>query len=260
MDEGAKPELSIVLPVKDEVINLQVMVKFMAVGIAATNEVVVVYDKPDDQSIPVIEKLMPVYPHLRLVHNTLGRGVVNAIRAGVAASRADVVLLICADELGPVLAVDDLLALIREGCDFVAGTRYKHGGRRLGGTRIGGFLSRTANTLFHRVSGSQFSDATTGLKMFRKECFDKLGLESRPIGWVAAFEMGIKAQLVGLKLGEVPCVSIDRLFGGESSFRLVPWFIEYLRWFIWGTIQLRRNKTKREPVRVRMPQTSLKRG
>ena len=54
--------------------------------------------------------------------------------------------------------------------------------------------------------------------MFRPELFEQLHLEARPIGWAVAFEMGIKAQLAGLKLGEVPIVSIDRLYGGKSTF------------------------------------------
>ena len=74
--------------------------------------------------------------------------------------------------------------------------------------------------------------------MFKKEIFEKLNLESRPIGWVVAFEMAIKAQLAGLQLGEVPIVSIDRLYGGRSTFHLGPWFVEYLKWFIWGARRL----------------------
>jgi len=44
-----------------------------------------------------------------------------------------VILIFAADEVGPVLAIEDMIALIREGCDFVSCTRYAHGGRRLGG-------------------------------------------------------------------------------------------------------------------------------
>ena len=27
---------------------------------------------------------------------------------------------------------------------------------------------------------------------------------------------------------------VDRLFGGSSTFKLGPWFKEYLKWFFWG--------------------------
>ena len=90
--------------------------------------------------------------------------------------------------------------------------------------------------------------------MFRKSAFERFGLESRPIGWAFAFEMAIKAQHLGLGLGEVPLVSIDRLFGGQSSFKLGPWLVEYLRWFFWGLRKAAANGVWRRPlIRVRVP-------
>jgi dolichol-phosphate mannosyltransferase len=153
-----------------------------------------------------------------------------------------------------VLAIDDMIALMEHGCDFVSCTRYAHGGRRLGGSLVGGLLSRLANWLFCRLSGCRLTDATTGIKMFKPELFEQLGLEARPVGWAVAFEMGIKAQLAGLKLGEVPIISIDRLYGGKSTFALGAWTAEYLRWFMWGLRQsLHSRPTARSGVMVRIP-------
>ena len=82
------------------------------------------------------------------MHNTRGRGILNALRAGVEAAQGKYVLIFAADEVGPVLAIDDMIALMDAGCEFVSCTRYAHGGRRLGGSWIGGVLSRLANRLF----------------------------------------------------------------------------------------------------------------
>jgi dolichol-phosphate mannosyltransferase len=195
------------------------------------------------------------FPHLRTLHNTLGAGVINAIRAGVEAAAGDIILIFAADEVGPVLAIDDMLTLMDDGCDFVSCTRYAHGGRRLGGSVIGGVLSRLANRLFHALAGSALTDSTTGIKMFRRARFADFDLQSRPVGWAVAFEMAIKAQIMGLRLGEVPIVSIDRLFGGESTFRLGPWTMEYLRWFLWGMKRLHRapKGAQRGEAVVRLP-------
>jgi len=227
-------ELSILLPVRNEGVNLRIMVKILRATVAVPYEVLVVHDTPDDDSIAVVRAMQADYPEARPVHNQLGRGVVNAIRAGVAVARGTCVLIFAADEVGPVLAIEDMLALMHDGCEFVSCTRYAHGGRRLGGSALGGALSRLANKLFHALVGSPFTDATTGIKMFRRDGFARLDLQSRPIGWAVAFEMAIKAQHAGLRLGEVPIISIDRLYGGESSFRLGPWVAEYSRWFVWG--------------------------
>jgi dolichol-phosphate mannosyltransferase len=248
------PLLTILLPVRDEEMNLRVMLRIIRTVLEYPHEVLVIHDSPDDKSIPIVVEMGAKYPGLRLVHNQRGRGVINAIRAGVAEARGDIVTILCADDTGPVLVVDDMLALMGQSCDFVSVTRYAHGGRRLGGSLVGGALSRTANWLFYRVARSPFTDATTGGKMFRKSVFERFGLESRPIGWGFAFEMAIKAQHLGLGLGEVPLVSIDRLFGGQSSFKLGPWLVEYLRWFFWGLRKAIAKRTwRRPPIRVRVP-------
>ena len=46
------------------------------------HEVLVVYDSPGDDSITVVNDVRQIYPELRGIQNTLGSGVVNAIRAG----------------------------------------------------------------------------------------------------------------------------------------------------------------------------------
>ncbi len=232
--------LSILMPVRNEGINLRIMLKMLRAVVEVPCEVLIVHDMPDDDSLAIVEPMQEEFPNLRCVHNTLGIGVINAIKAGVQAAQGQYILLFAADEVGPVLAIDDMLALMDGGCDFVSCSRYAHGGRRLGGSWIGGVLSRLANRLFHLMTGTSFTDCTTGIKMFRREVFEQLDVQARPIGWAVAFEMAIKAQHLGLKLGEVPIISIDRLYGGKSTFRLGPWCVEYFRWFIWGVRHLRR--------------------
>ena len=250
-----EPTLTILMPVRNDGINLRVMLKMVGAIVDVPYEVVIVHDTPDDDSLQVVAE-RGADTTARTVHNTLGRGVVNAIRAGVAAARGEYILVFAADEVGPVLAIDDMLALMGQGCDFVSCTRYAHGGRRLGGSLVGGTLSRLANWLFHSLAQSALTDCTTGIKMFRRAQFDRLRLEARPIGWAVAFEMAIKAQLLGLSLGEVPIISIDRLYGGTSTFRLGPWTGEYFRWFVWGITALRKNRRPGVTVRVRIPRAT----
>jgi len=247
-------ELTILLPVRNEGLNLKIMLQILRAVVEESHEVLVVVDSPQDSSIQVVETIRPAYPELRWILNKSGRGVIHAIRAGVTAAEGQAVMIFAADEVGPVLAIEDMMALLREGCDFVSCTRYAYGGRRLGGSLVGGALSRLANFLFRVMTQTPFSDATTGIKLFRKEVFESLQLESRPVGWVCAFEMAIKAQWAGLRLGEVPIVSIDRLYGGKSTFRLLPWIREYGRLFLWGWVHgVSRGRQASRKVTVRIP-------
>lgn len=244
-------KLSILLPVRNEAANVPIMVKMLNALVDIPHEILIVYDFPDDTSITPTKKLQKNISQVKLVHNTLGKGVANAIRAGVAASSGSYILLFAVDEIGPVTVIKDMAALLDAGCDFVSCTRYAHGGRRLGGSFIESTLSKAGNKLFQLLSGSAFTDSTTGIKMFKKSIFKTIHLEAKPIGWAVVFELAIKAQLNGLKLGEVPIISLDRLYGGQSTFRLGPWFKEYLRWFFWGA---RRLHTLKKPfVTVRIP-------
>ncbi len=253
-DGGGPASLSIVIPVRDETLNLIIMIRLLNAAIAWPHEILVVYDNPDDKSVAVISKSQKEFPNVMGVQNALGRGVAFALQAGVAAAQSDRILVFAADEVGPLLAVDDMVALMDEGCEFVSCTRYAHGGRRLGGARIGHLLSYTANKTLGLVSAVALTDATTGIKLFRRSDFDRLTHKSNSVGWAVAFEMAVNAQVLGLALGEVPVISVDRLFGGKSTFRIFPWVAGYLGFFFLAIRKLPMWPIgSRAKVKVRIP-------
>ena len=101
MTSSQPPALTILLPVRNEEMNLRVLLRILQVTIEPSHEVLVIHDTPDDRSLPIIKEAQPAYPGLRAVHNQLGCGVINAIRAGVAEARASIVTILCADDTGP---------------------------------------------------------------------------------------------------------------------------------------------------------------
>lgn len=248
--KNSKVKLSILMPVYNEGVNIEIMLKILSAVVDIPHEILIVYDFPEDNSVPVVKRLQKKYNNIKLVHNKIGKGAANAIKAGINVAKGSYILLFAVDEVGPVLAINDMMMLMDNGCDLVSCTRYAYGGRRLGGSAVGKTLSKIGNKFFHLLSGSVFSDTTTGIKMFRKDIFDKIKIESKPVGWAVVFELAIKAQALGLKLGEVPIVSIDRLYGGKSTFSLGPWFKEYLRWFFWGIKHLHNKKIKKPIVKI----------
>jgi dolichol-phosphate mannosyltransferase len=250
MDDQKRIALSIIVPVRNEGLNIEIMLKMLDAALSIPHEILVIHDLIDDSTVPIVEKLSNTYPSIKCIHNTLGRGVKNAIITGVNNTKGDYILIFAADEVGPILAIDDMLALMDEGCDLVSCTRYAYGGRRLGGSFIGGIISRVANKLFYTFSLCTLTDATTGIKMFKKSLFKSITLESKPVGWAVLYELAIKAQLQNFKLGEVPIISIDRLYGGTSTFSLGPWFLEYLKWFIWGAKHLYGKKFHKPIVKI----------
>lgn len=248
MKKSQEIKLSILIPVRNEGKNIERMLKALN-NIKLPMEVAIIYDFPDDNTIPVVKKFAKKSKNIKSVQNKFGKGVANAIRAGIKASRGDYILILAADDLGPVNGISDMVMLMENGCDFVSCTRYAYGGSRDKDSFTQRIFSRAGNKLFKILSGSVFTDLTTGFKMFRKSTLNKIKLESDSISWAIVFEMAIKAQASGMKLGEVPVRSSDRKYG-KSTFRLGPWFKEYLRWFFWGVQHLHGKKTNKPIVRI----------
>src|SRR5262245_5596063 len=106
----ATVKLSLLLPVRNEGLNLKILLKILRAVVDCEHEVLIVYDREDDDSAPVARAMASEYPEIRGVHNRHGVGVVNALRAGVEAAVGRYVLIFAADEVGPVLAIDDMIA------------------------------------------------------------------------------------------------------------------------------------------------------
>ncbi|MBF0246124.1 MAG: glycosyltransferase, partial [Planctomycetes bacterium] len=214
------PELSILIPVRDEAVNIPIMVKFLCAQVAAPFEILILCDDPADNSIAATRALEADHP-VRLLLHPGGRGVARAVEAGIAAARAEVLLISVIDDIGAALVVNDMFALIGEGCDVVSCTRYAHGGKRVGGSLIGKTLSGLANRAFGLFSGAALSDLTTGIKMFRRRAIQSIALRTDTTNWSFAFDLAVDFELGGSTLGEVPMVSVDRAFGGKSTCRIL---------------------------------------
>jgi glycosyltransferase involved in cell wall biosynthesis len=60
-------------------------------------EVLVVHDFEEDTTVPVVKRLQSELPELHLHRNELGRGVLNALKSGLAAAKAPYVLVTMGD-------------------------------------------------------------------------------------------------------------------------------------------------------------------
>ena len=238
-----KKELSIILPVFNEKDSLPIMVRLLNSSIKFKKEIIIVYDDHHDNSIEVAKELASESQDIILVHNKIGKGAQYAVETGVRIAKFENILITAVDEIFPIISVENMLdKLINQDLDLVSGTRYSKGGVRLGGSWIGATLSKIANKTFYFLTKIPLSDCTTGIKMMKKSLWKSIKLESKPIAWAFAFELSIKAYLDNYKIDEYPLKSVDRLFGGRSTFKLGPWVKEYLRWFIWGYLQIKKNK------------------
>jgi glycosyltransferase involved in cell wall biosynthesis len=228
--EGAPIELSIVLPVYNEGEAVEPVLRGLASGVRTPHELVVVYDFDEDTTVPVIERLSRELPGLWGLRNDLGRGVLNAMKAGIAGTTAPYVLISMADGSDEPEIVDVMVALARDGADVVAGSRYMRGGRQVGGPRLKRLLSRTAGLTLHWFGGVATHDPTSNFKLYSRRFLDSLTIESKA-GFELALELTVKATLANLRVAEVPTTWRDRT-AGASHFKMRSWLPHYMRWYL----------------------------
>ena len=240
-----KKEISIILPIHNEKDSLPIMVRLLESTIKFEKEIIIVHDSLNDTALEIAKKLSNEFKDVHIIHNDIAKGVKYAVDVGVSKSKYDVIIIFAVDEVFPIIAIDKMLdLLIKNDLDFISGTRYSKGGMRLGGSLLGSIFSRIANKLFKLITKIPFSDCTTGIKMMKKNVWESIKLDSKPIGWAYSFELAIKVYLKNYKLEEYPIKSVDRLFGGSSTFKFGLWLKEYLRWFFWGLKEINSEKKK----------------
>ena len=238
-------KLSIILPVHNEKESLAIMVRLLISSLKFEHEIIIVYDSKEDNALEEANKLKNEFQNIKVIHNTIGKGVRNAIDTGIQNSSHELILITAVDEIFPIISIDHMVDKLLTGdFDFISGTRYSKGGSRLGGSLIGSVLSRIANKAFNYLSNIELTDCTTGIKMFKKDVWKNIQFQSNQVGWAFAFEFSIKVYISGYKTSEYPIKSVDRLFGGSSSFKFGHWVREYLKLFIWGIKKIRNYEKK----------------
>ena len=133
------------------------------------------------------------------------KGYGSALQGGIAAARGKFVIMGDADDSYDFSRLDGFIERLREGYDLVMGNRFRGGimpgampwmHRYIGNPILSGIL----NLFFHSGVG----DAHCGLRGFRKESYERLGLSTS--GMEFASEMVVRACLQKQKISEVPVV------------------------------------------------------
>jgi len=231
--------LTIILPIHNEKESLPIMIRLLNSTLKIKHEIIAVYEDDKDNAKSIGQELMKEIEEFKIIKNKYGRGVRFSIQTGIDFAKYDTIFITAVDEIFPIISIEAMYQeIFIRNFDFVSGTRYSKGGARLGGSIIGSFLSRLSNFIFNKLTKSQLTDFTTGIKMMKKQVWNSIEFNSKPIGWAFAFELSIKAIIANYKVCEIPFKSVDRLFGGKSTFKVGAWTLEYLKWFFYGILKL----------------------
>ncbi|HUL04528.1 MAG TPA: glycosyltransferase family 2 protein [Gemmatimonadales bacterium] len=203
------PEVSILVPAKDEAENLPEFVRQVADALKAvpyTCELVVVNDGSEDGSAQVLEELQTTYPFLHVVTHRSQRGIADALRSGTDEARGRVLVFYPADLQYAPADIPSLVAPILAGkADIVTGTKQGHYEKRL--------VSWVYNTLCRWLFGVRVTDLNS-VKAYRREVMDAVPM--RP-DWHRF--MVVIAAAEGFRLLEQPVPLYPRR-AGRSKFGL----------------------------------------
>ena len=173
---GAKPpELSVVVPVKDEAENLAPLIGEICTsleGAGVVFEIVYVDDGSGDATPDLLAAMMAERPVLRALRHRACRGQSAAIATGVAAARAPLIATLDGDGQNDPADIPALLARYREVSVTDGGALMITGHRA---TRKDTWIRRLSSRVANGIRGSLLKDDTPdtgcGLKIFPRDAF-----------------------------------------------------------------------------------------
>lgn len=201
------PSVSIVLPVKNEADNLPHVFASLPEW---ADEVVLVDGNSTDDTIAVARRLRP---DVRVVAQH-GKGKGDALQAGFAASKGDIIVTIDGDGSNDGAEIVHFVSALVAGADFVKGSRFASAGgseditfSRRWGNRMLGWL---VNMMFR----TQYTDLCYGYNAFWSRHLPVLAIECP--GFEVEALMNIRAAKAGLKVHEVPSYERPRIHGASK--------------------------------------------
>lgn len=224
------PRVSVVIPAYNEGERIVACLDRIFEAVHWHCEVAVVVDRPEDTTVPVLDRYAEKEPRLRTLVNTYGRGPANAIRYGIEHAGAPVVVVTMADGSDDPAQIEDLTRLVERGVVVAAASRYMPGGQQVGGPLVKGVLSWLAGRSLHLFARVGTRDATNSYKAYNREFVRAVGIDSRH-GFEIGLELTAKAKRRGLPIAEIPTIWLDR-DAGVSNFRVWSWVPKYLRWYV----------------------------
>jgi len=243
VDSASTPSLSVVVPVwresREKLVALVDTLQRARVLWPFDSAVYLVYDTEDDPSVPVIRDLCAASGRewLHGLHNTVGRGYANALRAGFRHVKTGPLLVTMADLSDDLSTVPELIRLYAEGATVVCPCRYMPGGGQTGSGWIKQVLAYGGSRLLH-ATGFPVRDVSNNFRLYDAALINAILDEPDPdasTGPAIALELTVKAWLRKSVVVETPTVWRG-VKGEASSFSLRKILPAYLKW-VWVALR-----------------------
>lgn len=204
-------QLSIIVPTLNEEANIKPLVLAIDAAMRSagiTYEIIFVDDYSTDYTRHKILELIDTHP-VWLYLKEGRRGKATSLQEGFSHAKYPLVCMIDADLQYPPRAIPKMLLAIEHGADIVVANR---GGKHVSLWRK--MMSRTFSLFLARFLHGIDCDVQSGLKVFRKEVFERVTLA--PATWAFDLAFLLTAQQAGYKIVSVP-IEFHKRFTGKSK-------------------------------------------
>jgi glycosyltransferase involved in cell wall biosynthesis len=190
--ETLPPDLSIVIPIRNEAPNLRELHRELDETLRAWGrpyEILIIDDGSSDESFDILRELQAADPHLRAIRFRRNFGQTAAFSAGFAHARGAIIVTSDGDLQNDPKDIPALVADLEGGRDIVCGWRRSRKDTWL--TRR--LPSKLANLLISKATGVALHDYGCSLKAFRAEVVKPLRLYGEMHRFIPAIasDMGV---------------------------------------------------------------------
>ena len=206
------PRVSVVIPAMNEAENLPYAFSRLPEGLY---EVILVDGHSVDDTVAVAESLRP---GVRIVTQS-GKGKGNAMADGFAACTGDIIVMLDADGSTDPAEIPRFVSALRNGADFVKGSRFAQGGSSMDITFARGLGNHVLRTIVNALYGTNYTDLCYGYNAFWARCLPYMRVDCD--GFEVETLINVRIAKAGLIVHEVPSYENVRLHG-TSNLRALP--------------------------------------
>jgi glycosyltransferase involved in cell wall biosynthesis len=199
--------VSLVIPAKNEAANISWVLQQVP---DCVDEIILVDGHSTDATITMA---CFCRPDLQVVQQQ-GQGKGDALRVGFDAARGDLIVMMDADGSMTPDEIPRFLFFLRNGYDFVKGSRFVAGGGSLDLTRLRRIGNRALMQMVNSLYDGGLTDLCYGFCAFQRRYLPYL--EVTTSGFEIETQLTISALRAGLRIAEVPSLELPRRHGRSN--------------------------------------------
>lgn len=204
--------VSVIIPTYNEAANLPHLLPHMPSWI---HEVIIVDGRSNDDTVSVARQLLP---DVKIVlEPEKGKGI--ALRRGFKEATGEILVMMDADGSMNPAEIGLFVRHLRDGADFVKGSRFLQGAGSSDISRLRWAGNMGFTLLVKMLFGGRYTDLCYGYAAFWRSVLPELDLDG--VGFEIETQMNIRALKAKLRIFEAPSFEFDRQ-NGESNLRTFP--------------------------------------